>query len=143
MASDASGDIFITFGSFPLLGDVRGMESLSQADTTTPYFNLDATLRDKAPASTASFVTSLTGGGLKFPLLTDPMAAFGLLVGYSVLVLVSSIRRGSRVSAVILAAVSALIVVGVLESPLDFPRIALLFYLLLFAGIVRSGAGAR
>jgi hypothetical protein len=71
------------------------------------------------------------------------VVAFGLLVGYSVLVLVSSIRRGSRVSAVILAAVSALIVVGVLESPLDFPRIALLFYLLLFAGIVRSGADVR
>jgi hypothetical protein len=68
------------------------------------------------------------------------VVAFALLVGYAVAVLASSVRRGSRVSAVILAAVAALIVVGLLESPFDFPRVALLFYLMLFAGIVRSGA---
>jgi len=63
---------------------------------------------------------------------------FGTLLAYGARRLVKSIRRGSRVAVVILSALSALLVVGLLESPLDFPRVALPFFLLLLAGILRS-----
>ena len=63
---------------------------------------------------------------------------FGTLLGYGARRLVKSIRRGSRVTVVIFSALSALLVVGLLESPLDFPRVALPFFLLLLAGILRS-----
>jgi hypothetical protein len=65
---------------------------------------------------------------------------FGTLLAYAAWRLATSIRRGSRVAVAILSALSALLVAGLLESPLDFPRVALVFFLLLLAGIVRSRA---
>lgn len=65
---------------------------------------------------------------------------FGNLLAYAAWRLAKSIRRGSRVAVAILSALSALLVAGSLESPLDFPRVALVFFLLLLAGIVRSRA---
>jgi VanZ family protein len=71
------------------------------------------------------------------------VVAFGVLIVSAVIGIGASVIRGSRVSAVILAAVFALLAIGLLESPLDFPRIALLFFLLLFAGMTRSSIDAR
>ncbi len=82
---DTGGDILIPFGDFPLLGDVRTIADMETVATEVPDFNLSARLDEKgAPAKTKSFVTSLEGGGLKFPLLTDPMTVFGLLLGRDV-----------------------------------------------------------
>jgi hypothetical protein len=69
--------------------------------------------------------------------------ALGLLVGYAVVKLAGGVAAGSRVSAAMVAALLALLAIGVMESPLDFPRVALLFYLLLFAGLVRTGRAMR
>jgi VanZ family protein len=68
--------------------------------------------------------------------------ALAILLAYAGVRLGKLIMKGSRVSVGIFAALSALLVVGIFDSPFDFPRIALLFFLLLFAGIIRSGTRA-
>nr|WP_279347290.1 VanZ family protein [Govania unica] len=47
--------------------------------------------------------------------------------------LIGEVLEGDRLSAVFLAAFTGFLVVGVIGSPLDSPRLGLLFYLLLFA----------
>ncbi len=92
---DASGGgpLVISYGSFTVGGDARsgGQGSLNVAPpapgtTHDPSGQLDSgpssTKKDKAKSVVSSFGT--TKGSLQFPMLSDPLSAFGLLLGKSV-----------------------------------------------------------
>jgi PKD domain-containing protein/FG-GAP repeat protein/lactonase family protein with 7-bladed beta-propeller/hemolysin type calcium-binding protein len=80
-------NIVIQFGDMAVSGpDLREEgSSLSDATTTPRAFDIQGELnRRNASSSTKNFVASLGGGGLRFPILTDPMTAFNLLAGKTV-----------------------------------------------------------
>jgi hypothetical protein len=65
------------------------------------------------------------------------MAAFGLLVASALLQLVAKGMHGELFAATLLSSLMGFMMVGLFDSILDFPRLSLLFYLLLFAGVLR------
>jgi hypothetical protein len=65
------------------------------------------------------------------------MAAFGLLVASALLRLVVKALQGDLFAATLLSSLMGFMMVGLFDSILDFPRLSLFFYMLLFAGILR------
>ena len=86
MESADGSSLVIDFGSFTLGGDVR---SQSPADMPTPAAStpppdLEAAAGGNANASKVVKRIGTTKGSLQFPILSDPMSAFGLLMGKDV-----------------------------------------------------------
>ena len=92
VSSVGSGNIVINFGDFnvnSLIGDVRGMSSLSTAPINTanlPSFtSLSSQLSSQGASSEQqSFTHGITGGSIQFPILDDPAGIFELLMGRTV-----------------------------------------------------------
>ena len=81
---DPNEPILISFGTFELGGDVR---KPGGAKNSTPIASGAATGATKTANSKANNVTSklgTTSGSFRFPLLSDPKMAFGLLTGKDV-----------------------------------------------------------
>ena len=70
------------------------------------------------------------------------LGAFLLLVFYAMVKLASGIGRNGLFPAAGLAALAGFMVVGVFDSVLDFPRLALMFYLLLFCSLLDISASS-
>jgi hypothetical protein len=68
--------------------------------------------------------------------------AFTWVVGLSLWRLASATARGDSFAASILAALVGFLLIGLTESLLDGPRVAMLYFLLLFAGLLRPAAHA-
>ncbi len=64
--------------------------------------------------------------------------ATGLLVVAALVRLVSRMRQGELFFGAVLAALGGMLVVGVVNSPLDAPRLTLLFYLLLLIAVMET-----
>jgi len=71
------------------------------------------------------------------------LIAVGLLLGLTIARLLRQIGRNDSLSAVYLAAIIAFVVTGVTVSTFDQPRLALAFYLLCFAVLVRDASESR
>lgn len=68
------------------------------------------------------------------------LAAFVLFSLYALLTLMKRAVQGDLLAAAILASLLSLFAVGLFDSVLDFPRIALLIYLLLFISVLKPAA---
>ena len=66
------------------------------------------------------------------------LAAFGLLLASALLRLVVKSLHGDLFAATLLSSLMGFMMVGLFDSILDFPRLSLMFYLLLFAAILRG-----
>lgn len=92
VSSVGSGNIVINFGDFSvnsLIGDIRGMSSLSTAPINTanlPSFtSLSSQLTTQGASSEQQgFTHSITGGSIQFPILDNPASIFELLMGQTV-----------------------------------------------------------
>ena len=68
------------------------------------------------------------------------LASFVLLALYTLLTLIKRAIHGDLLAATLLASLLSLFAVGLFDSVLDFPRIALLIYLLLFISVLKPAA---
>jgi hypothetical protein len=66
------------------------------------------------------------------------VVATGLLVAAALMRLVSRVRQGELFFGAVLAALGGMLVVGAVNSPLDAPRLMLLFYFLLLIAVVET-----
>lgn len=68
--------------------------------------------------------------------------AFSLLYLYALVQRLKNAQRGDLFSATLLAALLGFLMVGLFDSILDFPRLSLLYYLLLFIALLRPVASS-
>ncbi len=68
------------------------------------------------------------------------LEAFGLLSLYALLALMRRAVHGDFLAAALLASLLSFFAVGLFDSILDFPRLSLLFYLMLFSSLLSSAA---
>ncbi len=70
------------------------------------------------------------------------LASFGLLLLYALIKQAESALRGDLLAATRIASLAGFLMVGLFDSILDFPRLSLLFYLMLFIALQRPAREA-
>ncbi len=92
LSSVSTGNISIDFGNFNLnsiVGDVRGLSSLSTASIDTAALPAFTSLSNQLSNQGASseqegFASNITSGSIQFPILDNPLTVFALMAGQNV-----------------------------------------------------------